>query len=155
MSIFEARRKPLDLDERTGEPRPTPISPPIREILEKIAKDDKHPGLDPYAPPVIRQIQEMAGQIADEHGIAQPANSPSAASLSLRNTIATGNEGSRELVPYEGSPLKDLAKQLQCFTFGTMMQLAKELKATEHQTYDTPEGIAALLHAWASKTLQT
>jgi len=164
MSIFEPRqaRRPLAEEAREAvrdqyAPKPqTSIVKPIRDILEKVAHDDKNSPADPFAPPVIRQIQTMAGEIADEHGIAQPERSYGS---KLLDELGTANSpspipNSKALEPYTGSPLKDLAKQFEGFTYGTMMTLAKELKAVEHATFETPENIAALLHTWASKTLQ-
>lgn len=54
----------------------------------------------------------------------------------------------------KSNPLEDLARVIKSFTFGTMMTLAKELKATEHANFETPEGVAALLDCWATKVLK-
>jgi len=127
------RERNGDVTELPPPPNPTET---MSEMLHRMAKQEVNtpPEIRGFAPSSIRTLAKMANQIADEHGIAQPAPT----------TIID-----------EGSPLKDLASILTGFTYGTMMQLAKELKATEGAVFDTPEGVAALLHSWATKTNST
>jgi len=89
-----------------------------------------------FAPPRIRSLAKMADEIADEHGIAQP-------------TI--GDE--LLLPPPIQNPLTQLAEILAGLTYGRMMQVAQELRATTNADFTTAEGVAALLHKWANNTI--
>jgi len=106
----------------------------MSDMLHRIAREEANTPEEVrgFAPSSIRALAKMANEIADEHGIAQPTSAGD------------------PVIEY--NPLKDLAAILTGFTYGTMMQFANELKTTEGAVFDTPEGIAALLHKWASKT---
>lgn len=125
----------------------------ITDILKDLAEQDSRDNqvVRGFAPPRIRALAASATQVADEHGL--PDIERSRGSMSLDQLTNDLNEEVRSTVHSQviaQNPLSDLSSIFQSLTYGQMMVFARELKTIEHGSFETPEGVAALLHAWST-----